>query len=180
MPCWAWITPNSLNIPPRAPELVLLRLKLFLAPLVWRLLKSTLCIPPLSAKIPLQDGPVIFACLHRPYPTEGMPVIWSRRPNEIYGLIVEYPAHILNPLWAATGTFLYRIATVLTNLFIHIDNVSDFAILAAGECAYVTTAPTPATDHPTKQLFIFASALRLCNAADHRGCGYCRRSRCKH
>ena len=38
---------------------------MFLAPLIWRLLRSTLSSPPLNSEIPLDDGPVIFACLHR-------------------------------------------------------------------------------------------------------------------
>ncbi len=47
------------------PELNLLKLKLFLAPLAWRLLYPTLSVPELSPDIPLAEGPVIFACLHR-------------------------------------------------------------------------------------------------------------------
>jgi len=49
----------------RDPELFQQKLKLFLAPLIWRLLRITLSSPALSSEIPLQDGPVIFACLHR-------------------------------------------------------------------------------------------------------------------
>jgi lysophospholipid acyltransferase (LPLAT)-like uncharacterized protein len=41
------------------------KLKLFFAPLAWRTLCSTLSIPAISPKIPLAEGPIIFACLHR-------------------------------------------------------------------------------------------------------------------
>ncbi len=54
-----------MNLPIRDPDLFLLKLKLILAPFIWRVLRSTLSTPPLSDKIPLQNGPVIFACLHR-------------------------------------------------------------------------------------------------------------------
>ncbi len=52
-------------LPTRVPELSLLKLKLFLAPLIWRLLYPTLSVPELSPDIPLAEGPIIFACLHR-------------------------------------------------------------------------------------------------------------------
>ncbi len=41
------------------------KLKLLIAPPAWRVLQSTLRVTPLCKSIPLNDGPVIFACLHR-------------------------------------------------------------------------------------------------------------------
>jgi lysophospholipid acyltransferase (LPLAT)-like uncharacterized protein len=41
------------------------KLKLMLAPPVWRVLQSTLSVSPFSKSIPLNEGPLIFACLHR-------------------------------------------------------------------------------------------------------------------
>ncbi len=49
----------------RVPELSRQNIKLLLASFAWRLLRFTLSVPALSSDLPLNDGPVIFACLHR-------------------------------------------------------------------------------------------------------------------
>ena len=57
--------------------MLLHRLKLLLAPLAWRLLRSTVALDPNTARLP--EGGAIFACLHRDIlPT--MLYVRSRRP----------------------------------------------------------------------------------------------------
>jgi hypothetical protein len=107
-------------------------------------------------------------------------VIWSRRANDIDGLVVEHSAHILDPLGTAARAFLDRIAAVLAHFLVHVNDVSDLAILPAGEGADVTAPATPAAYHCAKKPFIRALGLRLRNAAEHRGCGYRRCRSGKH
>ena len=111
----------------------------------------------------------IFAGLHGPDTAKGVPVVRRRRADDVDGFVVEDASHVLDEFGAFAGFLFDGVAAVLTHFFVDVDDVGDFAILAAAKGADVTAAATFAADHRTKKLFIGARSLPHGKTADQWG-----------